>query len=172
MPPTPIEELSAAVATYGQTSLEVMNTVRTFGDAFIPAFAEYLQTEPSSVVGVPPSGEWDPDSGDYRDEKYGFFRVGQLRVEAHTMGVAISIPNLKDDGRLWVRLLVEISVEGSDLVVGVGDAPVVRLPKDCGPGDMRRLCEAAYQTALSMFVDPVRRAQATASGRFGFQMGA
>ncbi len=168
---TRMQQLQEAVRRYGQSSIDNNRLVRSCGEALIYHFRSYLGSEPDAVLGVPPRGSWDPESVDYGDEKFSFFGAAMLQITPVEMGLSVRIPNLHDEGELWVRVVVTIEVSDGQFVVAVGDGPSVRIALDPSTADLDRVSERIFEWLLAIFENPVRYASAVASARIGFILG-
>jgi hypothetical protein len=102
-----------------------MDIVRALGEKLLESFEDYIG-EPDCVRGVPPTGEWTPDGRDYRFAEFSFDHPrGPLSVGPISMGLALRIPHTKDNGALWMRLVIEFVIEDNTWSVSVGDGTTI-----------------------------------------------
>ncbi|MGO1081320.1 hypothetical protein [Inquilinus sp. CA228] len=161
-------ELSLSINEYGKTSIAIKKIIHQIGDSIISALPGFLGDE-AKVFGVPPhDSDWTPD--DYRGAKFSTYRQGLLRVGPIQMGVAVAIPHLKNDGELWVRVVLDLQMEGSDISVQIGDGPIISgISQNYDQDTIEIICQAIFDYLKSMFKDPVRIATAEGSGKLGFR---
>lgn len=168
-----IDAIRELARDYGQASLERCRHIRAFGNAMADTLNLYLGGEQDKlplVFLVPPFGDWKSDT-DYRDRAFSDFG-GLLDLVPVSMGIAVRIDNLADDGALWVRLVVGINRAGDRLEVDVPGGGVERVPlTDWSRANMTAICEALTQSLERLFRDEfeVDRHGLYGSGRIGFQ---
>jgi hypothetical protein len=70
-----IEEVRAAATEYGKRSVENMRMGEKLGREIMTAFDKYLTPSGGLITGVPPVGDWSPDSGDYRGAAFSYYHT-------------------------------------------------------------------------------------------------
>ena len=70
------------------------------------------------------------------------------------MGVAVTIENLNDDGKLWVRVVVGLRKIGDMIEVSVGDHATVKLPVEY-QGHIETACKMVLDDLLKVFTEDV-----------------
>jgi len=119
------------------------------------------------VLGVPPTGDWE-ERIDYDSAKFSTFGRGVLIVGPIMMGLAVRIPHTKDDGGLWMRVVLEFQIEGSTFSVRIGDGKTVGgLPIDCTDSDLRPVYDDIFSYVKDFFVHPVSYFEAERTGAIG-----
>lgn len=148
-----IDELRLAADDYGKVATSTCRLLMTFGHDFIAAFGKYLHRDKQLVWGVPPTGEWKPDN-DYRDAAFSTYERSEYTLDPVMMGVAVTIENLNDDGKLWVRVVVGLRKIGDMIEVSVGDHATVKLPVEY-QGHIENACEMVFDRLLKVFTEDV-----------------
>jgi hypothetical protein len=165
---TKLAELQVAMNRYGEASIQNYRTIHPIGEKIIDGFAAYLG-EGSATLGVPPNGDWRHDGGGYADAKFSTYWNGVLKVDTISMGLAISIPHTKDDGAIWIRVVLDFLIEGGTLTINVGDGAVIKdISLQCELDDLEPVYEAIFSYVKGIFADPVNYAEAQRTGKIGF----
>jgi hypothetical protein len=164
-----MRELQEAMENYSDMTIKNYKFIHALGDAVVEQLPSYLG-EGSSVLGVPPTGEYRIDNGDYRDAKFSIYSAGILKLAPIQMGVAVGIPHARDDGRFWPRVVLEFETNRDAINVTVGDGPVaVRgVPLPHTAEDVEKVCEAIHEYIRSVLENPVKVAKAVGKGKLGF----
>lgn len=150
-----IEVIRNAMSEYGARSVENMNLCRKLGREIIAAFDKYLSSEGNVVIGVPPAGDWQPDKGDYRDATFSFYDGGTLRVDDTQLGLGVRIRHIKDDGSLWLRVVVNLRKQGDRIGVFPDDGAGIWIPVDYREDDLTAICARLYENVLGIFTGDV-----------------
>lgn len=162
-----INDVRHAAATYGRRSVENMEICRKLGRKIIGAFDRYLTIEGDVAFGVPPSGAWDPEAGDYRDATFSFYGDGLLRLSDIQFGIAVRIDNLRDEGVCWRRIVVNLRKEGDKIgVFPDTQSDGVWIPVAYDAGNISEVCEALYRVLLNSFREDTQ-IFVEGNGRFG-----
>ena len=161
-----MKALQTAMDSYGQTSIDHFRRIHAFGDEIIDGLCGYLG-EGANVKGVPPQGDWE--LGDYHGEKFSDFHHRIIGIGPVDMGVAIGIPHLRDEGVLWLRIVVTIGIEENEFSVGIADEPFIRgIPFDYRVTDLERVHRSIFEYVKRIFENPVLAATAGLRGKIGF----
>ena len=162
-----IEQLTAAMSEYGERSIQNMNLCRTLGRAIIDSFDKYLSVKGGLVLGVPAKGDWSGEKGDYRDGAFSFHGGGLLHVNDIQFGMSVRIPNSKDDGSLWMRVIVNLRKQGETFGVFLNDdGPGIWIPVNYSEQDLQQISEKLFDDVLANFRDGVVNFD-EGSGQFG-----
>ncbi len=128
---------------------------RQFKDDFIPVLREYLKPgDDRVVVGVPPTGDWEPERGDYRDQAVDTFDDGILTVRDISFGVAVRIDHTEDNCHFWIRSTITLRKTSESVEAIVGNEPIIRMPLNYR-GELTKVCEAVYRDLLAVFRQPL-----------------
>ena len=143
-----IEQVRLAAKEYGTRSVENMRMGEKLGHEIMAAFDTYLTPKGGLVIGVPPTGEWQHDKGDYHDAAFSYYYEPLLTVRDVQFGMCIQILD-----NLWVRLVVNLRKEGQRIGVfcGHGDDEVFWVPENYSTADIDRICERLFQTLLGLY---------------------
>jgi len=161
-----LHALAEAITRFGETSGLARRRVKQLGDELTEAFRAYLGEE-ARVYAVPPMGKWDPAT--YFDQAFSYHGRHLLGVEPIKMGLAVCIPHIKDDGAMWVRIVLTFELHRNEVVVTVGDHLAVgRVQETYDAAMLTALCSGIYDFLLSIFADPVQSAVELQHGRIGF----
>jgi hypothetical protein len=145
-----------------------MKITRALGEKLLTSFENYIG-EPNCVCGVPPAGEWSPDTGDYRAAQFSFYQRGPLLVGPVSMGLALRIPHTKDKGSYWMRVVLEFLIEGDTWSVTVGNGKTIRgLPIENAEAGLLPVHEEIFEYVKNIFLDPVSYFDAEKAGKIGF----
>jgi hypothetical protein len=162
-----INEIKQAASDYGRRSIENMEVCRTLGRAIIKAFDKYLTLEGDVAIGVPLRGDWDPKTGDYRDATFSFHGRKILRIENVQFGIGVRIDNLRDDGALWLRIVVNLRKYGEKIGVFVEDkSEGFWIPVDYKDSHLQEICDGLYRVLLQSFREDTQ-IFVEGSGRYG-----
>lgn len=163
-----VAELQDALNCYGEASIRNYRTVHPIGEEIVDGFAAYLG-KGGATLGVPPTGDWRHDGGGYRDAKFSTYWNGVLKVDTISMGLAVCIPHTKDDGEMWMRIVLDFLIEGGTLTVQVGDGPIIKnIPLQYRQADLEPVYEAIFGYVKGIFANPVNYAEAQRTGKIGF----
>jgi len=162
-----MSELQEAMNRYGATSVRNYQTIHPIGERLIKGFEAYLGV-PGCVLGVPPTGEWRHDAGDYSDTKFSTHKAGLLSLGPISMGLALQIPHTKDDGAFWMRVVLEFQIEGRTFSVRIGDGKTLGLPVDCTDLDLLPVYDEIFAYVKEFFIHPVSYFEAERTGAIGF----
>jgi hypothetical protein len=110
-----IEEIRTSATEYGRRSVENMRMGEKVGREIINAFDKYLSSTGGLVMGVPPSGDWRPDS-DYHDATFSYYHTPVLTVRDTQFGMSVRIFD-----HLSVRVVVNLRKEGDRIAVFIDD---------------------------------------------------
>ena len=143
-----IEQIRKAAEEYGKRSVENMQMAEKLGQEIIAAFDRYLTLKGGIVIGVPPSGEWRHDNGDYGAAAYSYFHEPILRVRPIQFGMCVKIWD-----NLSIRLVVNLKKEGERIAVfcGPSNEEALWIPTTYLAADIDRICERLFQTLLSYY---------------------
>lgn len=125
--PTPFGQLQAAIKAYGEAAMENLLRCRALGHAVVEGLPSYLQSPPEFVSLVPPDGPFVPHR-DYGDDAFSYDQSLPIRLEPIAFGVCLVVPNVEDQGSLWVRAAVRVDIRDERFDVFVGRQPRIRLP--------------------------------------------
>lgn len=161
--------LQDAMSLYSDMTVKNFQTIHALGDAVVQHLPIYLG-EGSQVWGVPPTGEYRTNAGDYRDAKFSTYYNGTLTLAPIQMGVAVGIPHTNDDGKFWPRIVLEFEMIGDAITVRIGDSPraVRGIPLESDEQDLEQICEEIHEYIRSVLENPVKVATAVGKGKFGF----
>jgi hypothetical protein len=163
-----MSELQDALNRYGEASVQNYKIVHPIGEKVIKGFGDYLG-EAGCVFGVPPAGDWQNDGRNYNDAKFSTFWEGALKVGTISMGLSVRIPHTKDDGALWLRIVLDFFVEGDAFSVGVGDGGTIKnIPLNNEPRDLLPVYDEIFSYAKGIFANPVDYFAAERAGKIGF----
>jgi hypothetical protein len=166
-----MSELQDAMALYGETSVRVRDIIHAVGNNVIEGLPGYLGASRNCVFGVPPAGDWEAGT-DYRGANFSTYRAGMLTVGPISMGLSIKIPHTKDDGSLWMRVVLEFLIEGDFLSVTIGDSsPLKGLPLRGAITDLEPIYGGIFAYVKGYFADPVAYFKAERTGKIGFLAG-
>ena len=133
----------------------------------ISTLNDYLAEGEKVVLGVPPSGEWNPEQVDYRDEALDAFDDPLVMLRDIEFGIAVRLDNLEDSGHCWVRVPLSVHRASGNVEMTAGDQPVVRVPLEY-QGHLTKICEAVWRDLLTIFRDPVAKRRSDLKG-IGFR---
>lgn len=161
--------LQDAMSLYSDMTVKNFQAVHALGDAVVQHLPIYLG-EGSQVCGVPPTGEYRTDAGDYRDAKFSTYHGDMLTLAPIQMGVAVGIPHTKDDGKFWPRIVLEFEMIADAITVRIGDNPraVRGIPPEFDKQDLEHVCEEMHEYIRSVLENPVKVATAVGKGKLGF----
>lgn len=163
-----IDEIRQAARDYGQESQTNYEFCLRLKEDVISALDDYLAQGDKVAVGVPPSGEWNPEQGDYRDEALDAFNDPLIILsDVDKFGIAVRVDNLEDSGCCWVRVPLSVRRTSGNLHMTVGNQPVVRVPL-ANQGHLTKICEAVRLDLLAIFRDPVAKRRSDLK-RIGFR---
>lgn len=152
---------------YSDASIENHDAIHKLGEEIIEAFSAFIETD---VHGVPPSGDWQPEKGDYHDAKFSDFDDKIFRIDPVSMGVAVYVPSYEENFGVWVKILVTMELEADEFIIVVADAPAFRISRRYELRDVKRICNRINQELLAMFTDPVRHVRALSAKKIGFRL--
>lgn len=160
-----LDQLSDLTRAYADRAYEAIQTVQSFGDSVIEQLPAFLGAG-AEVCGVPPENYWEPT--EYNDAKYSFFDDARLRIAPIRMGVGIHLPmgEYLRSGN-WARVVVEMEVQGGELLATVGPLPQRRLNPDA-PEAVTQVCQDVFDYLRELFEGPMRLVQEEKLGRIGF----
>jgi len=141
-----IAEIRTAAEEYGRRSVENMRLGQTLGREIMAAFDKYLSPSGGLVMGVPPTGEWRTNTGDYHDAAFSFYHTPILTVRETQFGMSIQIFE-----HLWVRQVVILRKEGDQVAVFVDDGEAIWIPVSYKPSDLEQICERVFQSVLGIY---------------------
>jgi hypothetical protein len=158
-----IDEIRQAARDYGKASRANYEYCLRLKNDVISTLNDYLAEGEKVVLGVPPSGEWNPEQGDYRDQALDIFDDPLVMLRDIEFGVAVRLDNLEDSGCCWVRVPISVRRISGNVEMTVGDQPVVRVSLDYG-GHLTKICEAVRRELLAIFQDPVAKRRSDLRG--------
>jgi hypothetical protein len=161
-------ELQNAMVRYSEMTIKNYQVIHALGDAIVERLPDYLG-EGAEVFGVPPAGDYQTSSGDYRGAKFSTYSAGKLTLGPIQMGVAVGIPHRADNGKFWPRVVVEFEMEGDAITVRVGDgSPLRGIPLAHSVEDIENVCASIHEYIKSVLENPVKVATAVGRGKLGF----
>jgi hypothetical protein len=141
-----IGEIRAAAEEYGRRSIENMRLGEKLGREIMAAFDKYLLPSGGLVTGVPPTGDWRPEAGDYRDAAFSYYQTPILTVRDTQFGMSVKIFD-----HLWVRVVVNLRKEGERIGVFVEEGEATWIPVIYSPTDLNEICERLFQYVLGIY---------------------
>lgn len=161
--------LQDAMSQYSDMTIKNFHAIEALGDAIVQHLPVYLG-EGSEARGVPPSGEYQEEVGDYRSRKFSTYDKGTLTLAPIQMGLAVGIPRTSGMGKYWPRIVLEFEMIGDAITVWIGDSPraVRGIPLDFSEEELERICEEIHEYIRSVFESPVKVATAVGKGKLGF----
>lgn len=141
-----IDKVKAAAEEYGRRSIENMRTGEKLGRAIMAAFDTYLSPSGGLVTGVPPTGDWQPESGDYHDAAFSYYHTPILTVRDTRFGMSVRIFD-----HYWVRLVVRLKKEGERIGVFIDDGEPTWISVEYNADDLNRICERLFQSLIGLY---------------------
>ena len=141
-----IEEIRAAAEDYGRRSVENMRMGEKLGRKIMATFDKYLSPSGGLVTGVPPTGDWHPDGGDYGEAAFSYFHAPVLKVRDTQFGMSVRIFD-----QYWVRLVVNLKKEGERIAVFIDEGVPIRISVNYSTDDLSRICELLFQSLIGLY---------------------
>ena len=141
-----IEEIRAAAEEYGRRSVENMRMGEKLGREIMTTFDRYLSPSGGLVTGVPPTGDWQPEKGDYRDAAFSYYHTSVLTVRDTQFGICVRIFN-----HYWVRLVVNLKKEGERIAIFIDERDPIWISVNYSTDDLSRICERLFQSLIGLY---------------------
>lgn len=141
-----IDEIRAAAEEYGRRSVENMQMGEKLGREIIAAFDRYLSPSGGLINGVPPTGEWQPDAGDYGEAAFSYFHTALLKVRDTQFGMSVRIFD-----HYWVRMVVSLKKEGERISVSLDNGDPIWISVNYSAEDLSGICERLFQSLIGLY---------------------
>lgn len=149
-----VDRIRNAMTAYGRLSAATHRTLTDFGRKLLSAVGTFLHRDKALIQGVPPSGDWKPDT-DYRDAMFSSYQENIHSLDPLDMGLAIKVENLDDDGACWIRLRLTLQKRGNDVVVSLGDGRLAEVPVNYTDEHLRGIATKIIDECVMLFSDRV-----------------
>lgn len=150
-----IDHIREIASEYVRHSTDNYELCTKLGRDIMKAFDEYLAPGGGLVIGVPPSGDWSSDQGDYRGASFSYCHQRLFELDDIQFGMAVRVDHIRDSGHFWMRIVVDLRKKGDRIGVSVGEGKTVWLPIEYHTGDLEPVCERIFAELQGAFQNQV-----------------